>query len=73
MIDRRDFDEWWARELARAPGLRPTTGEKFWADQGFMAAAQLMAQAMRTQKHVAKQAQKPAALLMRDMLKAADK
>lgn len=73
MIDRHDFDEWWARELARAPGLRPTTGEKYWADQGFMAAAQLMSKALREQKLAAKQAQKPAALLMRSMLKAADK
>lgn len=55
MLDRRDFDEWWARELARAPGLRPTTGEKYWADQGFMAAAALMSQSIRTQKHIDKQ------------------
>lgn len=69
MIDRRDFDEWWARELARMPGLRPTMGEKDWAYQGFIAAGRLMSQAARTQKLIARDAQKPAALLMRDMLK----
>lgn len=72
MLDRRDFDEWWEREEARA---RTTNGfiAKHWAEAGFMAAAAMMAQAIRTQKLVARDVQKPAALLMRDMLKAADK
>jgi hypothetical protein len=69
MIDARDFDEWFARELARAPGMPWTASERDWAYRAFMAAGRLMSQAARTQKLVAKQAQKPAALLMRDMLK----
>lgn len=55
MLDRRDFDEWLARELARAPGLRMTPGETYWAEVAFKAAGNLMSQAMRTQKHIDKQ------------------
>jgi hypothetical protein len=72
MIDRRDFDEWWEREVRRN-GRDSGPDYRAWAEAGFLAAAHLMASAIRTQKLVAKQAQKPAALLMRDMLKAADK
>lgn len=72
MIDRRDFDEWIAREQARNPF---TIGhdERYWAEAGFMAAARLMAQAAREQKARARDAQRPAAVLLRDMLKAGDK
>lgn len=49
MLDRRDFDEWWAREQARASTpLDPS--DRYWAEAGFMAAGRLLAQAMRTQK-----------------------
>lgn len=72
MIDRRDFDEWWAREQARNGG--PIGADyRHWAEAGFMAAARLMAQAAREQKARARDAQRPAAVLLRDMFKAADK
>lgn len=53
MLDRRDFDEWWAREEARLQGRQNIGADyRHWAEAGFMAAATLMAQAMRTQKHI---------------------
>lgn len=68
MIDRRDFDEWIAREQARNPyAIGPD--ERYWAEAGFMAAAQLMSKAFREQKARARDAQRPAAVLLRDMLK----
>lgn len=68
MIDRRDFDEWWARETARN-GVTNGFVAKHWAEAGFMAAAQLMSKAFREQKARARDAQRPAAVLLRDMLK----
>lgn len=49
MLDRRDFDEWWARETARS-GVTNGFIAKHWAEAGFMAAAQLMHMAMQAQK-----------------------
>lgn len=54
MLDRRDFDEWFAREQARNTAGPIGADYRHWAEAGFMAAARLMAQAMRTQKHVEK-------------------
>lgn len=49
MIDRHDFDEWWAREEARNyAGIG--ADYKRWAERGFLAAAQLMAQSLKSQK-----------------------
>lgn len=42
MLDRRDFEAWWARELARAPGLTTTAGEKYWAEVGFFASQSML-------------------------------
>lgn len=53
MLDRRDFDEWFAREQARNPAGPLGADARHWAEAGFMAAARLMSQALRTQKHVA--------------------
>lgn len=54
MLDRRDFDEWFAREQARNTAGPIGADYRHWAEAGFMAAAKLMAQAIRTQKHIAR-------------------
>jgi hypothetical protein len=54
MIDRRDFDEWWARELARNGGEAIGADYRHWAEAGFMAAAKLMSQHLKAQKQRAK-------------------
>lgn len=51
MLDRRDFDEWFAREQARSSTPLDATA-KHWAEAGFTAAGRLMSQALRTQKHI---------------------
>jgi hypothetical protein len=73
MIDRRDFEEWWARESARSSLGDPGPSAKHWAEFGFFAAQALIRAQVRNGQLRARDAQKPAALLMRDMLRAADK
>lgn len=51
MLDRHDFDEWWAREQARS-STPLDASDRYWAEAGFLAAGRLMSQAMRTQKQV---------------------
>lgn len=41
MLDRRDFDEWWARETARS-GVTNGFVAKHWAEAGFMAAQEMI-------------------------------
>jgi len=69
MIDRRDFEEWFAREQARNTAGPIGADYRHWAEAGFMAAAKLMSKAFREQKLRAHAAQRPAAALLRDMLK----
>jgi hypothetical protein len=72
-LDRRDFDEWWQRECARSSIGDPGPAARHWAEFGFFAAQTLIRAQVRTQNATMRSAQRPAALLMRDMLKAADK
>lgn len=42
MLNRRDFDEWLARETARVPSAAPSLSEKDWAYRAFMASQVLI-------------------------------
>jgi hypothetical protein len=73
MLDRRDFDEWWHRESARSSMGDAGPAARHWAEFGFFAAQTLIRAQVRTQSATARDAQRPAAVLLRNMLKAADK
>lgn len=42
MLDRRDFEEWWARECARSSVGDPGPSARHWAEFGFFASQTIM-------------------------------
>jgi len=42
MLDRRDFEEWWARECSRSSVGDPGPTAKHWAEFGFFASQRIM-------------------------------
>lgn len=47
MLDRRDFDEWWAREEARNTAGPIGADYRHWAEAGFFAAQTLIRKQVR--------------------------
>lgn len=61
MLDRRDFEEWWAREEARNSTGPIGADYRHWAEAGFFAAQTLLRNHVRNQTG---QVRKPTAALL---------